>query len=622
MTVPPIPAVNTGDQFPWMRPIVVADRAYDPDPAFLSAAREHLDHKFQPLVTLQSGRCFGFEAVLQGWEACGFPDRRSLFDHALASGCLNRLDRLLRRRAARAFARLPLRDVRLFYTVDVRMGLASDAPSDLTGQFLRDFGDNGITPASLCVEMIDNGPLSAHPAVTAFIQGIRRDAGMVAIDDFGCGGSGLRLLYDHQPNFLKVDRFFVSGLDHDQRKRLSLATIVQLAHTLGVVVIAEGVETERELAVARELGCDMAQGRFFSPPLPPDHGFPSSFPSILEISRRDRRHPKTDRQRMMDEIERVPPLTVGSTMATVFQTFRANKEQNFFPILDRHERPLGIIREADLKDFIYSRYGKDLLNNKFLHRGLLDFVTPCPVSEIDTGAEILLEIYAQASAPHGIIIVEEMRYVGILSAASLLRILNEKTLASARDQNPLTQLPGNNAITDHLGAALALTTTNWLFFYFDIDNFKPFNDTYGFRQGDRLIALLAQLLRRSFTGAHAFVGHIGGDDFFVSLSNVPFTHAVTQVMETLERFRADAESFYEPAVRERGYITAKDRFGELRQFPLLSCSAAVVEIPAGDHTVTIDAVGAAIAELKKAAKQAPSRLCSFTFIADTGRHAA
>jgi GGDEF domain-containing protein len=196
----------------------------------------------------------------------------------------------------------------------------------------------------------------------------------------------------------------------------------------------------------------------------------------------------------------------------------------------------------------------------------------------------------------------------VLSAASLLRVINEKNLALARDQNPLTRLPGNSSINDHLTVALDTAVTSWIFAYFDLDNFKPFNDRYGFRQGDRAILLFSELMRTTLGTNQTFLGHIGGDDFFASFRDLPAEVVTARIEALLGSFRRDVESFYDADSRERGYIVGRSREGTTQHFPLLTCSAALVEIPAGPRVVTVDDLGDAIAILKKTAKQAPSHM--------------
>lgn len=179
-------------------------------------------------------------------------------------------------------------------------------------------------------------------------------------------------------------------------------------------------------------------------------------------------------------------------------------------------------------------------------------------------------------------------------------------LEEATDQNPLTRLPGNNAVRQTVEKLAAMGKATRLLCYLDLDHFKPFNDAFGFRTGDDALFLCATTLRRHFAvGEACFLGHIGGDDFFLGLSGV--TGAALE--DRLAAFRADfmraaAAAFYSADQRAAGGIEGKDRDGNPRVFPLLGCSVAVLELPPGKK-VSPEAIGAAIAALKSDAKAAP-----------------
>ena len=206
--------------------------------------------------------------------------------------------------------------------------------------------------------------------------------------------------------------------------------------------------------------------------------------------------------------------------------------------------------------------------------------------------------------------VDNMRYVGFLSAKALLRIINEKNLALARDQNPLTRLPGNTRIYEFVSQALASRTDASVLIYFDFDNFKPFNDTYGFRAGDRAIQLFADLLQREMRREDQFVGHIGGDDFFVGVRNGDLSSACTLATSVATRFAEDVRSLYDATDRDRGYIFAKGRRGRRHRFPLLSVSAAVLAITQSAEHGSMDSVLSAISTLKKVAKDSRGRIAA------------
>ena len=239
------------------------------------------------------------------------------------------------------------------------------------------------------------------------------------------------------------------------------------------------------------------------------------------------------------------------------------------------------------------------------------FIRKCPIAEIACSIDEILEIYAQAQNPEGILIVDEFRYLGFLSAQSLLTLVYEKRLEQARDQNPLTKLPGNHSISDHVAACLgAPKPENNIFVYFDFNDFKPFNDHYGFRQGDRAILLFAEIMQRNLSDPGIFLGHVGGDDFFAAFANRGLDEVLQKVQKVLCSFRHDIESFYELEDRERGHIQARGRDGDIREFPLLSCSAAIIALPPVADALDHDRLVKSIAGLKKQAKNAENHIAT------------
>ncbi|MBF0335663.1 MAG: diguanylate cyclase [Alphaproteobacteria bacterium] len=329
---------------------------------------------------------------------------------------------------------------------------------------------------------------------------------------------------------------------------------------------------------------------------------------IETLSRSDRRARQSDQHFVTRQMEVIEPLPVETGMDVVFQHFRANRDQTFLPVVDGSGAPLGIVRERDLKQFIYSAFGRDLIANKAFGYTLAHFLSKCPIADLHTPAERLIESFSAIEDSDGIMIVEDMRYIGFLSARSLLRVINEKNVAVARDQNPLSKLPGNGIIHEKTSEALADRAIGHDFVYFDFDNFKPFNDKYGFRQGDRAILLFAEILEDMSRRYEVFVGHIGGDDFFASCSDMAAETVERAVTEAITRFAADVRGFYDDEAREAGAIEALDRDGNHRRFPLLTVSACILSLPAGRGVYSLDEVAGLIADLKKVAKVAPDKL--------------
>ncbi|UPT73959.1 MAG: diguanylate cyclase [Elusimicrobiota bacterium] len=170
------------------------------------------------------------------------------------------------------------------------------------------------------------------------------------------------------------------------------------------------------------------------------------------------------------------------------------------------------------------------------------------------------------------------------------------------DANPLTRLPGNLAIESRVERAVA-DGRPLAVLYVDLNQFKAYNDAYGYEEGDRVIKGTARVLvdqLRAGAGA-SFVGHIGGDDFIV-LSTPDNMEALAQ--KICDSFDKISPSFYSEEDRKRGSIVAKDRQGHTREFPLLSISIGICHNRERQLTgfAQISHLGA---ELKKVAKGKP-----------------
>jgi PleD family two-component response regulator len=169
--------------------------------------------------------------------------------------------------------------------------------------------------------------------------------------------------------------------------------------------------------------------------------------------------------------------------------------------------------------------------------------------------------------------------------------------AQLPQRNPLTGLPGNVVIQAEINRQLAQQAT-FALLYIDLDNFKAFNDVYGFARGDRAIHLLADILQDQIKPGD-FLGHIGGDDFVVLHFGTDVEPLCQQIIRV---FDEQIRSLYDEADLQRGYLLATDRYGIQRQFGIISLSIAVVTTYHRTFA-DVDEMSRVAAELKKAAKQ-------------------
>lgn len=572
-------------------------------------ALEYIDYAFQPIVNIYSGECYGYEALLRGFDRAGFATIQALLDAAASQHVLHQVDLQLREIAVRKFTAISNGRTKLFFNLDNRLLSSGDYASGETMQLLARYG---LPRECICFEISEKHEIFPGAKITDLLTVYRRQGFRIAVDDFGAGFSGLKLLYIAEPDFLKIDHFFVKEIAKDSRKRLFVSSIVNIAHIIGSQVIAEGVETEAEYKACRDIGCDFIQGFLVARPILEFAPLQERYAVIERLNAAERRgRPGEDRFRIASNMAQPPPVPHNATLPEVCRVFKESHDIDFVPVINGNDEPLGILRERDLKPYIYSRYGQELLQNPTYGGSIVRFIRRVPVADIHTPVEKILEIYSQNAAFEGILIVEDMRYRGFLTPPSLLSVIHEKNLVMARDQNPLSKLPGNTSIHEFIGSALGDEANDYNLVYFDFDNFKPFNDRYGFRQGDRIILRFAELLRTLAQETGGLAGHIGGDDFFWGLQQkMPLNQLIERITALTARFKRDAESFYDTETISRGFLEAVDRDGCKKRLPFLRASAALLHLPAMKRDFcSIETLSHFMARIKKAAKNSPAGLC-------------
>lgn len=570
------------------------------DDQIVTLAKLVVETAFQPIVETASGAVFGYESLMRGHERLGFSSPLDLLDRAHAAGQLLALEHMVTSRALAAFATLPDFSSRtLFVNLDSRLIMqAGDIVERLSSHLKR----AGIPASSICFEISERFDHSDVPDFGILMARLRQEGFKLAVDDFGAGHSGMKVLCDNPIDYLKIDRHFISGLEADARKRHLVKNMVNVSHVLGIRVIAEGVETEAEFLACRDAGCDLVQGWYISRPQTDMSALQPVYSPIARAAAGRRNSPSLDSILIRRQIEHLPAVHEADSLESVFELFRKDPKRTFFPVLNANGEPRGILHEYHVRELSYHPFGRDLLKNRLYQKSLSHFAKMAPVADLETPAEQLLNIFADMGGSECVILTENMRYAGILSASSLLKIISEKQLKAAEDQNPLTGLLGNRSIHEYLQDRALDGDQLRCFCYFDFDNFKPFNDHYGFQMGDRAILLFASLLRRHFIGDDVFIGHLGGDDFFAGISG----RDVASVEELLQRllgdFTREARQLYALEDLQADGIRGHDRDGNARNFPLMRCSAVVLVIHEGDLVADPQQISARIATLKSQAK--------------------
>lgn len=572
----------------------------------VSLAKLVVEFALQPIVEINTGHVYGYEALMRGFDRLNLTSPTQLLDHAARSGSIVALEKVLLKRAIAKFASTSdVAGKRLFLNLDGRTLAANEELRTVIAEALK---GHRISPSTICIELSERYNNAAAPGFAETVKHLRSVGARIAIDDFGIGFSEMKMLCDYGIDYIKIDGHFIRGIAENHRKRLFVMTIANLAHVLGIRVIAEGVENESDYHGSREAGCDLIQGHFIARPAIEVAGLLPTYGTVAVARAKQRRNRKTDEILVRSEMLALPAIKDHMAIDVVFELFRQSPQQSFFPVVDAEGAPRGIIHERDLKQFIYKPFGRDLLRNKSFARGLSSFVTPCPVADVNSDAGRILEIFTNARGSDAIIVTENLKYVGVLSASALLKVISEKQIQQAQDQNPLTEMPGNLSISDHVAVMAVDGDQARHFCYFDFDNFKPFNDRYGFQRGDRAISLFASLLRRHLAGPGVFLGHVGGDDFFACCAGRARAELEPALTSLLDEFSRDVAKLYDRRDQIAGCIAGDDRDGRPREFPLMRCSAAVVELPLGVVTSELSKIDALIADGKSQAKRSVAGL--------------
>lgn len=218
-----------------------------------------------------------------------------------------------------------------------------------------------------------------------------------------------------------------------------------------------------------------------------------------------------------------------------------------------------------------------------------------PIAVISSNVDRLHRIKVLETAIEYFIIKpidEEYLYYTIKNITSLMYI--------NRRVSPLTGLPGNVQIQAEMKKRL-MNKEEFAIIYADLDNFKAYNDVYGFAAGDEIIKFTAKVLLdnvHKLENSDNFIGHIGGDDFVAIVSKVNYD-AICQDM--ILQFDKDITSFYDEDDVERGYVEVANRRGIIEQFPLVSISIAIVEVDKNRFKTTLE-IGEIGAQVKHKAK--------------------
>jgi diguanylate cyclase (GGDEF)-like protein/PAS domain S-box-containing protein len=224
---------------------------------------------YQPVIDLQDGRMVGVEALIRWIEPDGtMIPPNDFIPLAEELGLIERIGDWVVRELT--FQVAAWRELDIDLEVGFNLSPRQFWQPDLARRIQHEFRSGGVDPSRVMVEVTETSAMMDPDRAQGILHELR-DAGFaIAIDDFGTGYSSLSRLRHMPVRVLKIDRSFVSNVHTDRQAASIVSAFLELANGLDLVTLAEGIETEEELAFLREKGCRLGQGYFFSRPVPPE----------------------------------------------------------------------------------------------------------------------------------------------------------------------------------------------------------------------------------------------------------------------------------------------------------------------------------------------------------------
>lgn len=479
---------------------------------------------YQPIVSLIDGQIIGFEALSRGPENTPLHSPIALFARAEREGLTFAIEKIARAAALKG-ARFLSPQQKLF--LNVSPSVIQDN-TFTPGHTLTLLKTHGFSPEQIVYEVTEQQSITDFYNFSQLLQHYRKQQFKVAIDDAGAGYASFQSILALKPDYIKIDRSLIQGIDQDPAKQSLLESFVYFAHKVNSKLIAEGVETLGELIQLVRLGVYAAQGFFL--------GRPKSLPDlhvsnqVLEhIARHRRLLTLKHANQETIEILAAPVKTFPGRLTTslVQQYFKETKDDGVVIMDDGHIS--GLIMREKLLQVLATQYGQAL----YSRRAVSLVADPEPLivqggTPIDLVARLAMARPAE-KAYDLILIMSDHQLIGAVSIEALLNYMANIKMEAVRLANPLTGLPGNHAIDMRI-RDLIHEAQPFALLYADLDQFKAYNDTFGYQRGDQIIQFFGHILQTSTfecTASDVFIGHIGGDDF-VLLSPIDTAEILAQ----------------------------------------------------------------------------------------------
>lgn len=557
---------------------------------------------YQPIINMANGSILGYEALSRGPENSALESPHNLISVAESLGKAWDLEQLLRTKALERAQCIS--DHLLFINIDPNIFHDDNFQKGFTLEFLEEMK---LSPSSIVFELTERTAIKDYRIFNQVLEHYTKQGYSIAIDDAGSGYSGLKTLYEVSPNYIKIDMDFVRNIDTDTFKQSIVKNLLETAKSANIKSIAEGIETAEELRTLIRLGVEYGQGYFIQKP---SEHIKAISDHVLSILSREMalinqiNNYSQDYHYIHHLMASVDAFSPDDKCITIFDYLNAHKHAA--TCICQGNFPIGIITLREINAAFAKQYGHSVYSQR-------------PVSLIMNKSPLMVDYYmpiqmvakkalarSQEFLYDDIIVCKGSTYVGMVTMKKLLEYAINYEKNYAKELNPLTALPGNVIINRVMKAAVE-TERETFIIYADLDNFKVYNDIYGFDKGDKVIKFTADILEDISTKHFpytTFLGHIGGDDFII-VANANKEQLDLFCRDIIETFDTKIQAFFTEEDLKKGYITAVDRTGQEKQFALTGITLAGV-IGNLKYFSSVEELSANLAKLKKEGKKNPS----------------
>ena len=552
---------------------------------------------YQPIVSLTDGHVYGYEALSRISDETLQMNIEDMFKTADKMNRSWELEALCRRKAMENAVEIGP-EKKLFLNVN---------PNIIHDEAFREgftkgrLGEYGLDINDMIFEITERTAILDNDAFIEAVSHYRDQNFGIAIDDVGAGYSGLNVIANIRPSLIKLDIHLIRDIDKDETKQLLCKAMVDFCQSAGIRSVAEGVETEEELETLIKLNIDFAQGYFLGIPR-------GSFADIApeKVGMIHKYSEKKYHEKIKSSVYPIIghlakpgySFSPDERAEYVYEILRLNPTITEFTATEK-DVAVGFMTRAALLETFGGRYGHSL-NAKKLIRQIIktDFLRVNYHMPVDMVSRLAMQrSFEHLYSP--IVVEQDGQYAGIVTVKDLLDTCTKIEVDAAMHSNPLTGLPGNLQIEKEILSCI-FGSAPYCITYYDVDNFKAYNDAYGFQNGDLMLALTADILK-ACADRNEFIGHIGGDDFIVICD---YHEGDEYCQAVIDAFASKVISLYRDEDVQNGYIISKNRSGVTENFPIASLSIAGVSNQANTQPYqSIDGFSHDVAQLKKKCKR-------------------